>query len=84
MTFRQLYIRLIFQCKVEKNIEFGAKTSLLSIDVFLNGLEWGAFYEMEKLILHAEKFKALFRYWSKFFHIDKIKNSVKNKEVIKL
>lgn len=82
VSFTQPYIRPIVRGKAGKNVEFGAKISVASIDgfVLLDRLEWDAFHEGEDLILHAEKFKALFGCWPKSIHADKAYTTRKNRK----
>jgi len=81
VSFTQPHVRPIVRGKAGKNVEFGAKISVASIDgfIFLDRLEWDAFHEGEDLILHAEKFKALFGCWPKAIHADKAYTTRKNR-----
>ena len=65
-----------------KEVEIIEMLSNGSIDGFilLDRLEWDAFHEGEDLILHAEKFKALFGCWPKSIHADKAYTTRKNRK----
>ena len=81
VSFNQPHVRPIVRGKAGKNVEFGAKISVASIDgfIFLDRLEWDAFHEGQDLILHAENFKARFGCWPKAIHGDKAYTTRKNR-----